>query len=188
MVLMLPIVAAVLTIVVRNPIHAILWLIATFLISCGVLLHTFSLGFTCSLIIIVYIGAIAIRFLFIVMMIPIQARPSQNSGLLIYSIQAFSLMSAYVGGCFLLTKHLVSDLTSQLGELWLSVGNQLDFQQLSHQLPFSERNGVTMNDLKVGDIALYGARLYQEAAFPILLTGLVLFFVLLAAIVLCQDD
>jgi len=45
-----------------------------------------------------------------------------------------------------------------------------------------------MNDLKVGDIALYGARLYQEAAFPILLTGLVLFFVLLAAIVLCQDD
>jgi NADH:ubiquinone oxidoreductase subunit 6 (subunit J) len=37
-------------------------------------LYYFKLGFTASLIIIVYIGAIAILFLFVIMMIPIKER------------------------------------------------------------------------------------------------------------------
>lgn len=56
------------------------------------------------------------------------------------------------------------------------------------ELPSKEINGVTISDLQFGDIGLYGARLYQEASFSILLTGLVLLFVLLAAIVLCRDE
>jgi len=67
-----PIVPAYFTVAARNPIHAILWLIATFLVAAGVLLSQFKLGFISALIVIVYIGAIAILFLFIIMMIPIR--------------------------------------------------------------------------------------------------------------------
>jgi NADH-quinone oxidoreductase subunit J len=71
----LPILTAVLAVVARNPIHAIRWLISTFLVTCGLIFQHFKLGFTTALIIIVYIGAIAILFLFIVMLIPVKERP-----------------------------------------------------------------------------------------------------------------
>lgn len=116
-VLMVPVVTAVLSVVARNPIHAILWLIATFLVTCSAVLYTSALGFTCSLIIIVYIGAIAVLFLFIVMMVPIQARSGQPTGLLGYITQVVVLYAAYVGSCYLLLDHLVATSGTQLAEL-----------------------------------------------------------------------
>ena len=69
-----PVITAMFTIAARNPIHAILWLITTFLLASGRLFHYYQRGFTCSLIVIVYVGAIAILFRFIIMMIPVKAR------------------------------------------------------------------------------------------------------------------
>ena len=68
----MPTIRSIATILARNPIHSILGVRLTFIASAAVVMHYVSLGFTCSLILIVYIGAIAIRFLFIVMMIPIK--------------------------------------------------------------------------------------------------------------------
>lgn len=109
--------AAVITVVARNPIHAILWLIVTFLLTCGTLLYNLSLGFTCSLIIIVYIGAIAILFLFIVMMIPMQTRPQKETTTLGYVVQAFTVSLVYVGANVILNEYLATESLSQAGEL-----------------------------------------------------------------------
>lgn len=186
--MLVPVVAAIITIVARNPIHAILWLIATFLATCGLVFYHFSLGFTCSLIIIVYIGAIAILFLFIIMMVPIKDRSPMKGGWWSGLSQALAFVTVYVGGCWMFFSHVMATEVNKLSEFWLSFGNQLDQQTLLSRIPTRTLEGITMSDLYLSDIALYGARLYQEAAYPILLTGLVLLFVLVAAIVLCREE
>lgn len=188
LVMMLPVMAAIITVVARNPIHAILWLIATFLITCGLLLQKFSLGFTCSLIIIVYIGAIAVLFLFIIMMVPIKERTSFSNDLIRFGSQIVVFLTAYLGGCWALLSHSVQTELSKLGDFWLSFSNQIDHQRLMPTLQNRTTGHVTMQDLYLGDLTLYGARLYQDVAFPVRLTGLVLLFVLVAAIVLCRDE
>lgn len=64
------VVSALMVITVKNPVHAVLWLIFAFFNSAGLILLTGSefLGLT---LIIVYVGAVAVLFLFVVMMLDI---------------------------------------------------------------------------------------------------------------------
>jgi NADH:ubiquinone oxidoreductase subunit 6 (subunit J) len=183
-----PVPFAVAAISARHPIHAILWLIATFIVASGLILHKFSLGFTCTLVVIVYIGAIAVRFLFIVMMIPVK----KNSGVLTSKshkvIQVILLITSVVLSYIIFESSFENVVNNQIGDLRLSVINQLDIKSMLQILPGNEFNGVTLRDLKTGDIKIYGSKLYIDSAFTIILAGLVLFYTLLAAIVLCIDE
>ncbi|MDP5084058.1 MAG: NADH-quinone oxidoreductase subunit J [Yoonia sp.] len=58
------------TVVSRNPVHSVLWLILAFLSSAG-LFVTLGAEFVAMLLIIVYVGAVAVLFLFVVMMLDI---------------------------------------------------------------------------------------------------------------------
>jgi len=64
----------------------------------------------------------------------------------------------------------------------------LDAQGIMPHLSTKEVEGISLTDLYHEDIAIYGAELYKQCAAPILLCGLVLLFVLVAAIVLCEDE
>jgi len=54
----------------RNPLHSVLWLILTFLSAAG-LFVTMGAEFVAMLLIIVYVGAVAVLFLFVVMMLDV---------------------------------------------------------------------------------------------------------------------
>ena len=58
------------TVVSRNPVHSVLWLILAFLSSAG-LFVTMGAEFVAMLLIIVYVGAVAVLFLFVVMMLDV---------------------------------------------------------------------------------------------------------------------
>ncbi|PUB19085.1 NADH-quinone oxidoreductase subunit J [Yoonia sediminilitoris] len=58
------------TVVSRNPVHSVLWLILAFLSSAG-LFVMLGAEFVAMLLIIVYVGAVAVLFLFVVMMLDI---------------------------------------------------------------------------------------------------------------------
>jgi NADH-quinone oxidoreductase subunit J len=58
------------TVVSRNPVHSVLWLILAFLSSAG-LFVTLGSEFVAMLLIIVYVGAVAVLFLFVVMMLDV---------------------------------------------------------------------------------------------------------------------
>ncbi|MGQ0610290.1 MAG: NADH-quinone oxidoreductase subunit J [Paracoccaceae bacterium] len=62
--------AALLVTVSRNPVHSVLWLILAFLSSAG-LFVLLGAEFVAMLLIIVYVGAVAVLFLFVVMMLDI---------------------------------------------------------------------------------------------------------------------
>ena len=58
------------TVISRNPVHSVLWLILSFLSAAG-LFVLLGAEFVAMLLIIVYVGAVAVLFLFVVMMLDI---------------------------------------------------------------------------------------------------------------------
>ena len=63
-------VAAVAVIFARNPVHSVLWLILAFFNAAGLMLIV-GAEFIAMLLVIVYVGAVAVLFLFVVMMLDI---------------------------------------------------------------------------------------------------------------------
>ncbi len=66
----LVIASATLTIMARNPVHSVLWLILAFFNAAG-LMVLIGAEFIAMLLVIVYVGAVAVLFLFVVMMLDI---------------------------------------------------------------------------------------------------------------------
>jgi len=62
--------SATLTIMARNPVHSVLWLILAFFNAAG-LMVLIGAEFIAMLLVIVYVGAVAVLFLFVVMMLDI---------------------------------------------------------------------------------------------------------------------
>ncbi len=64
------ILSAVLVITARNPVHSVLWLILAFFNAAGLMVIV-GAEFIAMLLVIVYVGAVAVLFLFVVMMLDI---------------------------------------------------------------------------------------------------------------------
>ncbi len=64
------ILAGLLTVLSRNPVHSVLWLILAFFTSAG-LFVLLGAEFVAMLLVIVYVGAVAVLFLFVVMMLDV---------------------------------------------------------------------------------------------------------------------
>lgn len=62
--------AGALTILARNPVHSVLWLIVAFFNAAGLMVIA-GAEFIAMLLVIVYVGAVAVLFLFVVMMLDI---------------------------------------------------------------------------------------------------------------------
>ena len=62
--------SGLLTITARNPVHSVLWLILAFFNAAGLMLIV-GAEFIAMLLVIVYVGAVAVLFLFVVMMLDI---------------------------------------------------------------------------------------------------------------------
>jgi NADH-quinone oxidoreductase subunit J len=64
------IVGGLLTVTARNPVHSVLWLILAFISGAG-LFVLLGAEFVAMLVVIVYVGAVAVLFLFVVMMLDV---------------------------------------------------------------------------------------------------------------------
>jgi NADH-quinone oxidoreductase subunit J len=62
--------SALFVVAARNPVHSVLWLILTFFTSAG-LLVLIGAEFLAMLLVVVYVGAVAVLFLFVVMMLDV---------------------------------------------------------------------------------------------------------------------
>ena len=67
---LLVVASGVFTIMARNPVHAVLWLILAFFNAAGLMIIV-GAEFIAALLVIVYVGAVAVLFLFVVMMLDI---------------------------------------------------------------------------------------------------------------------
>src|SRR6188472_4575904 len=86
--------SAVLVIFARNPVHSVLWLIVSFFSASGLMLMT-GAEFIALLLVIVYVGAVAVLFLFVVMMLDIDFA-QLRSGVMRYAAIGLALAVALV--------------------------------------------------------------------------------------------
>ena len=151
----LTVASAILVIFARNPVHSVLWLIVAFFNAAGLML-LLGAEFIAMLLVIVYVGAVAVLFLFVVMMLDVdfaRLRSGFTKNL------PFGLMIALV----LLAEIVIAANARQAGPIIAA--------------PVS--SGRAQPNIEVVGEALYGRFL-----FPFELAGLILLVAMIGAIVL----
>ena len=156
-------IGGVFTVVSRNPVHSVLWLILSFISAAG-LFVLLGAEFVAMLLIIVYVGAVAVLFLFVVMMLDVDFAQLKAEmarylplGLLIGVIVFIQLMFAF--------------------GIW-------DYSD-GYQQRISEVIGSGTNTAELGAI------IYDEYILIFQLSGLILLVAMIGAIVLTlrhRDD
>ena len=87
--------SAAATILSRNPVHSVLWLILAFFNAAGLMLLC-GAEFIAMLLVIVYVGAVAVLFLFVVMMLDIDFA-ELRAGVMRYAAVGLALAAGLVG-------------------------------------------------------------------------------------------
>ena len=151
----LTIASAVLVIFARNPVHSVLWLILAFFNAAGLFL-LLGAEFIAMLLVIVYVGAVAVLFLFVVMMLDIDFAALRSG---FTRNLPFGLLVALV----LLTEIVIAVSASKAGPLLES----------AKAPAVSEPNIVALGNM-----------LYTRFLFPFEIAGLILLVAMIGAIVL----
>ena len=151
--------SAFMVISARNPVHSVLFLILTFFNAAGLFLLT-GAEFLAMILLVVYVGAVAVMFLFVVMMLDID----------FVQLKAGALEYAPVGA--LIGIVLAAELIVVLGGTFLSP--ELTDNPVQPIPPVSQRS----NTAALGDV------LYTDYVLFFQLAGLILFVAMIGAIVL----
>ena len=151
----LTIASAIAVIFARNPVHSVLWLIVAFFNAAGLMLLV-GAEFIAMLLVIVYVGAVAVLFLFVVMML---------------DIDFASLRSGF-------TRNLPFGIIIALvlfAEIGVAVWTRNEGPLLNNrQIPVA----ATPNIVALGQL------LYSRYLFPFEIAGLILLVAMIGAIVL----
>ncbi len=145
------------TVISRNPVHSVLWLILTFLSAAG-LFVLLGAEFVAMLLVIVYVGAVAVLFLFVVMMLDVDFA------------QLKAEMARYMPLALLIGLVLLMQLSLAFGVWQASDG------------AVAARDAVTPTD--VTNTAALGLLLYDKYFLLFQLSGLILLVAMIGAIVL----
>ncbi|MEZ0244068.1 MAG: NADH-quinone oxidoreductase subunit J [Sphingomonas sp.] len=153
--------SAVFTILSRNPVHSVLWLIMAFFNAAGLMVLA-GAEFIAMLLVIVYVGAVAVLFLFVVMMLDIDFT-ELRAGVVRYAALGLALAVA-----------LVAEVIIAVGA-YSAGGIQMG------------RRIAPVDDV-VPNIEAIGALLYTRYLFVFEGAGLVLLVAMIGAIVLTHRN
>ncbi len=149
--------SAVLTITARNPVHSVMWLILAFFNAAGLML-ILGAEFIAMLLVIVYVGAVAVLFLFVVMMLNIDFAEARQG---FTKYLPFGLLVAAI----LIAETLFATAAWKAGPIALA-----------------NRTGVTPQTMP--NIEALGALIYTKYLYVFEGAGLVLLVAMIGAIVL----
>jgi NADH-quinone oxidoreductase subunit J len=151
--------SALMVITARNPVHSVLFLILAFFNAAG-LFVMLGAEFVGLILVIVYVGAVAVLFLFVVMMLDMNFSDLRNGAM------------QYVPLGLLIGAVLLTELVMAYGA-WSA--NAVMAQNAA--TPVLKFNGA-------GNSEILGQVLYTQYLLPFQLAGLVLFVAMIGAIVL----
>jgi len=151
----LMIASAVAVIFARNPVHSVLWLIVAFFNAAGLML-LLGAEFIAMLVVIVYVGAVAVLFLFVVMMLDVDFA-SLRSGF------SKNLPFGIIVALVLLGETVLAVSAYKVGPVF---------------------NGREIPAAKVPNIVALGQLLYSRYLFAFEIAGLILLVAMIGAIVL----
>jgi NADH-quinone oxidoreductase subunit J len=159
----LTIAAGAITILARNPVHSVLWLIVAFFNAAGLMVLA-GAEFIAMLLVIVYVGAVAVLFLFVVMMLDIDFAELRAG-----FIKNFPL--GVVLAVVLLAELLMGVGAYQAGGLKLGTAD-----------------GTAVAAAGASNIQAIGALLYSKYLFLFEAAGIILLVAMIGAIVLTHRE
>ncbi|WP_299927374.1 NADH-quinone oxidoreductase subunit J [uncultured Pelagimonas sp.] len=147
------------TVISRNPVHSVLWLILAFISSAGFFVMM-GAEFVAMLLIIVYVGAVAVLFLFVVMMLDVDFAELKAE------------MAKYMPLALLIGLMILMQLTMAFGA-W-------DFAEVAK----SQLSAPTPDASEIHNTQALGLILYDQYFLLFQLAGLILLVAMIGAIVL----
>jgi NADH-quinone oxidoreductase subunit J len=151
--------AGLLVVLARNPVHSVLWLILAFFSSAG-LFVLMGAEFVAMLLVIVYVGAVAVLFLFVVMMLDVDFAELKAG------------MADYLPVGLLIGVVLLVQLALVFGD-WLIAAEAPSLRAATIPAPEEIHNTRAL-----------GRIIYTDYVFLFQLAGLILFVAMIGAIVL----
>lgn len=153
----LMILSSILVITSRNPVHSVLWLIFTFCNAAG-LFVLMGAEFLAMMLIIIYVGAVAVLFLFVVMMLDIKTSEFKNR------------VGAELTFSFFIALLLFVDLSVII--------------MISSKIIVPSGNSLYMISPDIGNSYAIGRLLYTTFILPFQTAGIILFVAMVASITL----
>lgn len=154
----------------KNPIHSVLFLVLVFFNISGLLIML-GVEFLALLFLIVYVGAIAILFLFIIMMLSLKI---PDHRMIIFKFLPVGLVLGL--GIFF---ELASILNSEFSLLLVESCN-LFYNQVYMNFMFNWQAEV----IYISNMEIFASVLYTNFAYPFLLSGIILLISMIGAITL----
>jgi NADH-quinone oxidoreductase subunit J len=154
--------SAILVISAQNPVHSVFFLILVFLTS-AIFLFLLEVEFISLLFVLVYVGAIAVLFLFVVMMLDIKVTRAENDFFI------YIPMGIFLGLIFFL------EVFMTLHENFVPI-SPLDSQQIY--------TNWILNLDTISNIEVLGQLIYTYYFFYFLIAGIILLVAMVGAIVL----
>jgi NADH-quinone oxidoreductase subunit J len=151
--------AGLFVVISRNPVHSVLWLILAFLSSAG-LFVLLGAEFVAMLLVIVYVGAVAVLFLFVVMMLDVDFAELRGE------LAKFVPLAGLIGVILLMELALVFGV-------WQTADNAAAL-----------RDAVTPALTETQNTAALGQLLYTKYIYLFQAAGLILLVAMIGAIVL----
>ncbi len=159
----LTIASAVFVITARNPVHSVLWLIVAFFNAAGLMVLV-GAEFIAMLLVIVYVGAVAVLFLFVVMMLDIDFAELRAG-----FVRNFPLGLAIAGVL--------------LAELVFGIG-----AYRAGSIELATEAGAQSAPMAASNTAAIGQVLYGQYLFLFESAGIILLVAMIGAIVLTHRD
>ncbi|MCC6863360.1 MAG: NADH-quinone oxidoreductase subunit J [Rhodobacteraceae bacterium] len=153
------VVAGLFVTVSRNPVHSVLWLILAFLSASG-LFVLLGAEFVAMLLIVVYVGAVAVLFLFVVMMLDIDFAELRGE------------MAKYMPLGLLIGVVILMQIALGIG-VWVQADGAMDMRQ-----------AVAPDMAQVENAKALGLLIYDRYGFLFQLSGLILLVAMIGAILL----
>ena len=166
------IVSALLIISVRNSIYSVLFLVLNFVAAAGIL-FLLECEFISLLFLIIYVGAIAVLFLFVIMMLDIKFLDLPKD------VSKYFPVGSLIGGLFLIEILLVTLSTFNL--------NPYHTSNFGLSLTNFYTNWYCKIDI-MPDIKALGQVLYTHYVLQLLITGLILLLAVIGSVVLTMTN
>lgn len=152
--------STIMTIISINPIHSVFWLVLIFINSAGLLI-TMNFEFISLMLIIIYVGAITILFLFVIMMLDVfQLKRGSNINYLV-PIILISVINAIIQTSYI----------------------------IGHKIKFYDHLAYTSWDFNINShIINLGLIFYTDCALPFIILSFLLLVAMVGAIVLTLES
>lgn len=173
-----------------NPVYSLLWLVLSFVFSAGFLLILGS-EFLALIFIVVYVGAIAVLFLFVVMLLDLKLKNLQNKKNQIFSTMILMFGSFFF--LFLLFLNFIKYKSMFLNFDLVFKKCKIEFENIIFYLLYvvDKSSLIFINWIdfinSVNDIQLFSLMLYDVFVLQFLIVGLILLAVLIGVVYLTNS-